>query len=144
MYPFSPKVPSHPCCHITLSRVSCAILYVLAGYPRIYILMQNLDSFQGFMFISGFLGLIDIFEKILEPSTSLVLKWLPLRGKMGRNWHNIIILFYANTLSRRRHVNVMSVLRLRCKYFELAQWMTLDLTNFRGKYLCVTRVSSLN
>ena len=26
MYPFSPKPPSHPGCHITLSRVSCAIL----------------------------------------------------------------------------------------------------------------------
>ena len=25
MYPFSPKVPSHPGCHVTLSRVSCAI-----------------------------------------------------------------------------------------------------------------------
>ena len=25
MYPFSPKLPSHPGCHITLSTVSCAI-----------------------------------------------------------------------------------------------------------------------
>ena len=25
MYPFSPKPPSHPGCHITLSRVLCAI-----------------------------------------------------------------------------------------------------------------------
>ena len=25
MYPFSPKLPSHPGCHITLSRVPCAI-----------------------------------------------------------------------------------------------------------------------
>ena len=25
MHPFSPKLPSHPDCHITLSRVSCAI-----------------------------------------------------------------------------------------------------------------------
>ena len=29
MYPFSPKLPSHPGCHITLSRVPCAIQKVL-------------------------------------------------------------------------------------------------------------------
>ena len=33
MYPFSPKVPSYPGCHITLNRVPCAIQYVLVGYP---------------------------------------------------------------------------------------------------------------
>ena len=26
-YPFSPELPSHPGCHITLSRVPCAIQY---------------------------------------------------------------------------------------------------------------------
>ena len=31
-YPFSPN-PSHPGCQVTLSRVSCAIQKVLAGYP---------------------------------------------------------------------------------------------------------------
>ena len=25
MYPFSPKLPSHPDCHITLDRVPCAV-----------------------------------------------------------------------------------------------------------------------
>ena len=77
MHPFFPKFPSHLGCHITLSRVSCAILYVLAGYPRMYILMQNFHCFQGFMLSPAFLvflGLRDSFEKILEPSTSLVLK----------------------------------------------------------------------
>ena len=33
LYPFSPKLPSHPGCHITLSRVHCARQYVLVGYP---------------------------------------------------------------------------------------------------------------
>ena len=33
VYPFSSKLPSHPGCHITLSRVPCAIQYVLVGYP---------------------------------------------------------------------------------------------------------------
>ena len=28
MYPSSPKLPSHPCCHTTLSRVPCAIHYL--------------------------------------------------------------------------------------------------------------------
>ena len=31
-YSFSPN-PSHPACHIILSRVPCAIQKVLAGYP---------------------------------------------------------------------------------------------------------------
>ena len=31
MYPFSPKPPSHPGCHMTLSRVPCAVQQVLAG-----------------------------------------------------------------------------------------------------------------
>ena len=33
MYPFSPKLPFHPGCHITLSRVPCAIQQDLVGYP---------------------------------------------------------------------------------------------------------------
>ena len=33
MYPFFPKLPSHPGYHITLSRVPCAIQQVLVGYP---------------------------------------------------------------------------------------------------------------
>ena len=33
MYPFSSKLPSHPGCHITSSRVPGAILYGLTGYP---------------------------------------------------------------------------------------------------------------
>ena len=33
MYPFSPKLPSHPACHKTLCRVACAIQKVLVGYP---------------------------------------------------------------------------------------------------------------
>ena len=32
IYPFSPKPPSHPGCHITLSRVPCAILQVEKVY----------------------------------------------------------------------------------------------------------------
>ena len=32
MYPFSPKLSSHPGCHITLSRVPCAMQQVLVGY----------------------------------------------------------------------------------------------------------------
>ena len=32
-YPFSPKLPSHPDCHITLSRVPRGIQQVLVGYP---------------------------------------------------------------------------------------------------------------
>ena len=32
MYPFSPQFPSHLGCHITLSRVSCAIQQVLVDY----------------------------------------------------------------------------------------------------------------
>ena len=32
-YPFSPKLPSHPGCHITLSRVPCAVQEVLVDYP---------------------------------------------------------------------------------------------------------------
>ena len=32
MYPFSPKLPSHPGCCITLSRVPCAVQQVLVGY----------------------------------------------------------------------------------------------------------------
>ena len=31
--PFSPKLPSHPGCYITLNRVPCAIQEVLAGFP---------------------------------------------------------------------------------------------------------------
>ena len=31
-YPLSPRLPSHPGCHITLSRVPCAIREVLVGY----------------------------------------------------------------------------------------------------------------
>ena len=31
MYPFSPKLPSHPGCHTTLSRVPCAVQYDLVG-----------------------------------------------------------------------------------------------------------------
>ena len=30
---FFPKLPSHPGCHITLSRVPCAVQWVLVGYP---------------------------------------------------------------------------------------------------------------
>ena len=33
MYPFSPKLPFHPSCHITLSRVPCTIQEVPIGYP---------------------------------------------------------------------------------------------------------------
>ena len=33
MHPFSPKLPSHPGCHITLSRAPHAIGEVLVGYP---------------------------------------------------------------------------------------------------------------
>ena len=33
IYPFSPNHPSHPSCQITLSRVLCAVLNVLVGYP---------------------------------------------------------------------------------------------------------------
>ena len=33
MYPFSPKLPFHPGCHITLSRVPCTIQEVPIGYP---------------------------------------------------------------------------------------------------------------
>ena len=33
MYPLSPKFPSHPGCHVTLSRVPCAIQQDLVGYP---------------------------------------------------------------------------------------------------------------
>ena len=34
MYPFSSKLPSHPGCHITLSRVPCALHRLdLVGYP---------------------------------------------------------------------------------------------------------------
>ena len=33
VYPFSPKLPSHPDCHETLSGVPCAIQYLLDGYP---------------------------------------------------------------------------------------------------------------
>ena len=32
MYPFSPRLPSHLCCHITLNRVLCAIQEVLVDY----------------------------------------------------------------------------------------------------------------
>ena len=32
-YPFSPKLPSHPGCHLTLSRVPCAVQQVLPGSP---------------------------------------------------------------------------------------------------------------
>ena len=32
MYPLSPKLPSHPGCHITLSRVPCAVQYILVRY----------------------------------------------------------------------------------------------------------------
>ena len=32
-YPFSPKVPSHPGCHVTLSRVPWAGQQALAGSP---------------------------------------------------------------------------------------------------------------
>ena len=33
MCPFSPKLLSHPTCHITLNRVPCAIQEALVGYP---------------------------------------------------------------------------------------------------------------
>ena len=33
MYPFSSKLPSHPGCHITPSRVPRAVQQVLVGYP---------------------------------------------------------------------------------------------------------------
>jgi len=33
MYPFSPKLPSHPGRHVTSSRVPCAVQQVLAGSP---------------------------------------------------------------------------------------------------------------
>ena len=33
VYPFSPKFPSPPGCHITLSRVPCAVQQSLLGYP---------------------------------------------------------------------------------------------------------------
>ena len=36
MYPFSPKLPSHPGCHRILSRAPCAIQQVLVGYPFTY------------------------------------------------------------------------------------------------------------
>ena len=32
MYPFSPRLPSHPGCHITQSRAPCAIQQLLAGH----------------------------------------------------------------------------------------------------------------
>ena len=35
MGPFSPRLPSHPGCHITLSRVPCALQQVLGSYHRI-------------------------------------------------------------------------------------------------------------
>ena len=35
IYPFSPKLPSHPGCHITFSRVPCAILQVERIYQYI-------------------------------------------------------------------------------------------------------------
>ena len=33
MYPFCPTLPSHPGCHVTLSRVPCAIQQDLVSYP---------------------------------------------------------------------------------------------------------------
>ena len=37
MHPFSPKLPSHPGCQITLNRVPCAIQHILVAYPfKIY------------------------------------------------------------------------------------------------------------
>ena len=33
MYRLSPKLPSYPACHITLSRVPCAIQQDFVGYP---------------------------------------------------------------------------------------------------------------
>ena len=33
MYAFFPKLPSHPGCHVTLSRVARATQYDFAGYP---------------------------------------------------------------------------------------------------------------
>ena len=32
-YPLSPRLPSHPACHLTLSSVPCAVHWILAGYP---------------------------------------------------------------------------------------------------------------
>ena len=39
MYPFSPKLPSHPGCHITLSRVPCAI-YILVFHFKCSSVLQ--------------------------------------------------------------------------------------------------------
>ena len=36
IYSFSPKLPSHKGCHITLSRVPCTVQKVLSGYPFKY------------------------------------------------------------------------------------------------------------
>ena len=41
MHPFSPKLPYHPGCHITLNRVPCAVVLVLC--------VQSLSSVQLFV-----------------------------------------------------------------------------------------------
>ena len=33
LYPFSPRLPSHPGCHVTLSRAPCSVQYDLTGCP---------------------------------------------------------------------------------------------------------------
>ena len=38
MYPFSPKLHSYPCYHITLSRVPCAILLLLSCFSHVQLL----------------------------------------------------------------------------------------------------------
>ena len=53
MYPLSPKLPSHPGCHITLNRVPCAtqrsLLVIHFKYSNVYIsipYMYNLERYD--------------------------------------------------------------------------------------------------
>ena len=47
IYPFSPKLPSHPCCHVTLSRIfhvlySRSLLVSHFKYSSVYMLISNI------------------------------------------------------------------------------------------------------
>ena len=101
MYPFSPKLPSHPGCHIALSRVACALQQVLVIHLKYSSAYMTIPA-PHLSFPSSFsLATISLFSKSLR----LTLKWGNTRLGDSYDYLNNRSGSIQNTQSRDRHTH---------------------------------------
>ena len=101
MHPFSPKLLSHPGCHITLSRFPCAIQQDFVGYP--FLIEQpylNIDVLLLFFLSSSNSGNQD--PVLSDPRPYLVSQFQSLGPSVdfhAQQW-NIIVYMYAYSIAQ--------------------------------------------